>query len=73
MLSVYYITRNTLYLTCKGKSRAYCAAEKRAGPLAAGAARYALTRLLGRRKGRSYGAFRGALDFWRGRMGRMQS
>ena len=72
MLSVYYITRNTLYLTCKGKSRAY-ARLKAAGPLAAGAARYALTRLLGRRKGRSYGAFRGALDFWRGRMGRMQS
>lgn len=71
MLSVYYITRNTLYLTCKGRSRGY--ARRRAlGPLVTGAARYALTRLLGRRKGRSYGAFRGALDFWRGRMGRMQ-
>ncbi|PWM59932.1 MAG: hypothetical protein DBX91_04995 [Subdoligranulum variabile] len=72
MLSVYYITRNTLYLTCKGKSRAY-ARRKTVGPLLTGAARYGLTKLLGRRKGRSYGAFRGALDFWRGRMGRMQS
>lgn len=72
MLSVYYITRNTLYLTCKGKSRAY-ARRKAVGPLLTGAARYGLTKLLGRRKGRSYGAYRGALDFWRGRMGRMQS
>ncbi len=71
MLSVYYITRNTLYLTCKGKSKAY-ARVKTVGPLAAGAARYALTKLLGRKKGRSYGAWRGALDFWRGKMGRME-
>lgn len=70
MLSVYYITRNTLYLTCKGKSRLYCRART-VGPLLTGAARYALTKMLGRKKGRSYGAFRGALDFWRGRMGRM--
>ena len=70
MLSVYYITRNTLYLTCKGKSRLYGRA-KTVGPLLTGAARYALTKLLGRKKGRSYGAFRGALDFWRGNMGRM--
>lgn len=70
MLSVYYITRNTLYLTCKGKSRLYNRA-KTVGPLVTGAARYALTKLLGRKKGRSYGAFRGALDFWRGKMGRM--
>lgn len=71
MLSVYYITRNTLYLTCKGKSRGYI--RIRTLPvLIAGAARYALTKLLGRKKGRSYGAFRGALDFWRGRMGRME-
>ena len=71
MLSVYYITRNTLYLTCKGKSRGYIRA-KTLPVLIAGAARYALTKLLGRKKGRSYGAFRGALDFWRGRMGRME-
>lgn len=70
MLSVYYITRNTLYLTCKGKSRAY-ARRKTVLPLLTGAARYSLTKLLGRRKGRSYGAYRGALDFWRGRMGRI--
>ena len=69
--AVYYITRNTLYLTCKGKSKAYARA-KTVGPLAAGAARYALTQLLGRKKGRSYGAWRGALDFWRGKMGRME-
>lgn len=71
MLSVYYITRNTLYLTCKGKSRGYIRARTLPA-LIAGAARYALTKLLGRKKGRSYGAFRGALDFWRGRMGRME-
>lgn len=70
MLSVYYITRNTLYLTCKGKSAAYTRA-KTLLPLVSGAARYGLTKLLGRKKGRSYGAFRGALDFWRGQMGRM--
>lgn len=71
MLSVYYITRNTLYLTCKGKSRGYIRART-LPVLIAGAVRYALTKLLGRKKGRSYGAFRGALDFWRGRMGRME-
>ena len=71
MLSVYYITRNTLYLTCKGKSRAYekC---KTVLPLITGAARYALTKALGRKKGRSYGAYRGAVDFWNGKMGRME-
>lgn len=71
MLSVYYITRNTLYLTCKGKSALQIRA-KTLPVLISGAARYALTKLLGRKKGRSYGAFRGALDFWRGRMGRME-
>ena len=71
MLSVYYITRNTLYLTCKGKSALQIRART-LPVLISGAARYALTRLLGRKKGRSYGAFRGALDFWRGRMGRME-
>ena len=71
MLSVYYITRNTLYLTCKGKSKGYIRART-LPVLIAGAARYALTKLLGRKTGRSYGAFRGALDFWRGRMGRME-
>ena len=71
MLSVYYITRNTLYLTCKGKSRLYRRA-KTLPVLVAGAARYTLTKILGRKKGRSYGAFRGALDFWRGKMGRME-
>ena len=71
MLSVYYITRNTLYLTCKGKSAAY-AKLKTILPLLTGAARYALTQLLGRKKGRSYGAFRGAVDIWNGKMGRMK-
>ena len=71
MLSVYYITRNTLYLTCKGKGAAY-AKLKTILPLLTGAARYALTKLLGRQKGRSYGAFRGAVDFWNGKMGRMK-
>ena len=72
MLSVYYITRNTLYLTCKGKSRAY-AKCKTVLPLLTGAARYALTKALGRKKGRSYGAYRGAVDFWHGKMGRMET
>ena len=49
MLSVYYITRNTLYLTCKGKSAAY-AKLKTILPLLTGAARYALTKLLGRKR-----------------------
>ena len=71
MLSVYYITRNTLYLTCKGKTPAQIRA-KTLVPLVTGAARYALTKALGRKKGRSYGAYRGALDFWRGKMGRME-
>lgn len=71
MLSVYYITRNTLYLTCKGKSRAY-AKRKTVLPILTGAARYALTKALGRKKGRSYGAYRGAVDFWHGKMGRME-
>ena len=71
MLSVYYITRNTLYLTCKGKSAAY-KKWKTILPLVTGAARYALTKALGRKKGRSYGAFKGALDFWNGKMGRME-
>lgn len=71
MLSVYYITRNTLYLTCKGKSALQIRART-LPVLISGTARYALTKLLGRKKGRSYGAFRGALDFWRGRMGRME-
>ena len=71
MLSVYYITRNTLYLTCKGKSALQIRART-LPVLISGAARYALTKLLGRKKGRSYGAFRGALDFWRGKMGRME-
>lgn len=45
MLSVYYITRNTLYLTCKGRSTAY-ARLKTILPLLTGAARYALTKRL---------------------------
>lgn len=49
MLSVYYITRNTLYLTCKGKSAAY-KKLKTVIPILTGAARYALTKALGRKK-----------------------
>lgn len=71
MLSVYYITRNTLYLTCKGKTPMEIRLRTLL-PLLTGAARYALTKALGRKKGRSYGAYRGALDFWRGKMGRME-
>ena len=49
MLSVYYITRNTLYLTCKGKGAAYA---KLKTILPSSPARHAtpLTKLLGRQK-----------------------
>ena len=49
MLSVYYITRNTLYLTRKGKSAAY-KKLKTVIPILTGAARYALTKALGRKR-----------------------
>ena len=58
-------------MTCKGKSRAY-AKRKTVLPILTDAARYALTKALGRKKGRSYGAYRGAVDFWNGKMGRME-
>lgn len=72
MLSVYYITRNTLYLRCKGKS-ALVTRWLTLCQLVPGALRYGLTKLLGRKKGRSYGAYKGALDFWKGKMGRMEN
>lgn len=70
MLSVYYITRNTLSLRCRGRSAAYRAA---AGLLAAakGGACCLAAAALGHRKGRSYGEWRGAVDFVKGRTGRM--
>lgn len=70
MLSVYYITRNTLYLTCRGKSAAYrrLAAAK---AVAVGGAKCLLAALAGHWHGRSYGQWRGAVDFARGKMGRM--
>ena len=42
-ISVYYITRNTLYLTCKGRSTTQAETIL---PLLTGAARYALTKRL---------------------------
>lgn len=70
MLSVYYITRNTLALQCRGRSNAF---RRLAGTLTAikGGVCCLAAAALGHRKGRSYGEWRGAVDFLRGRTGRM--
>lgn len=70
MLSVYYITRNTLTLRCRGRGAAH---RRLAGTLAAlkGGACCLAAAALGHRKGRSYGEWRGAVDFLRGHTGRM--
>lgn len=72
MLSVYYITRNTLYLRCHGlppRQRRHIAAAA----LAQATAQYIAARLCGRAKGRSYGHYLGAHDFAAGKMGRIES
>lgn len=69
-LSMYYITRNTLHLRCKhvgALQKFLCGLSV----LIPGAVRYLATRLIGRPKGRSYGIYCGALDFLKGRTGRM--
>ena len=70
MLSVYYITRNTLTLRCRGRSTSF---RRLAGTLAAlkGGACCLAAAALGHHKGRSYGEWRGAVDFLRGKTGRM--
>ena len=70
MLSVYYITRNTLTLRCRGRSAAF---RRLAGILAAlkGGLCCLAAAALGHHKGRSYGEWRGAVDFLKGRTGRM--
>ena len=68
-LSMYYITRNTLTLRCRGAGAPVRWARGLA-VLLPGAVRTALTRLIGRPKGRSYGICMGALDFLRGVTGR---
>ena len=70
MLSVYYITRNTLTLRCRGRSAAF---RRLAGTLAAlkGGLCCLAAAALGHHKGRSYGEWRGAVDFLKGRTGRM--
>lgn len=70
MQSVYYITRNTLYLRCRGRTALYrwCLGTKE---VLFGAVAYAAAALLGHRRGRSYGHWRGAVDFMRGRTGRI--
>ncbi len=70
MLSVYYITRNTLYLRCRRCSKVYCWALG-LKELVLGGASCAAAALLGHRRGRSYGRWRGAVDFLHGRTGRM--
>ena len=69
-LSMYYITRNTLHLRCKHVGvlqKFLCGLSV----LIPGAVRYLATRLIGRPKGRSYGIFRGSLDFLKGQTGKM--
>ena len=69
-LSMYYITRNTLHLRCKHVGvlqKFLCGLSV----LIPGAVRYLATRLIGRPKGRSYGIYCDALDFLKGRTGRM--
>lgn len=68
--SIYYVTRNTLRLANGGKPR-WRQAAAGLRELLPGAARYFGTRLLGRKKGRSYGIYRGALDYLQGKTGRM--
>lgn len=70
MLSVYYITRNTLTLRCRGRSAAF---RRLSGTLAAlkGGLCCLAAAALGHHKGRSYGEWRGAVDFLKGRTGRM--
>ena len=70
MLSVYYITRNTLALRCRGRSRAFRWGQAAKALLAGGASCLAAA-LLGHRHGRSYGRWRGAVDFAKGVTGRM--
>lgn len=69
-LSMYYITRNTLRLVYADAPRWRQIAAGMC-ELIPGAVRYAGTRLLGRKKGRSYGIYRGALDYLQGRTGRI--
>ncbi len=71
MLSVYYITRNTLYLTCKGRSTAY-ARLKTILPLLTGAARYALTKALGRKRDAATARSEVPWTSGTGKMGRME-
>lgn len=70
MLSVYYITRNTLYLRCRGRSKMYRLALGVKEVLLGGVSS-ATAALLGHRHGRSYGRWRGAVDFIKGKRGRM--
>lgn len=72
MLSVYYITRNTLYLRCRGRSKMYCWALG-LKELVLGGASCSAAALLGHHRGRSYGRWRGAVDFLHGRTGRIPS
>lgn len=70
MLSVYYIIRNTLALRCRGRSAAFRLAAGLAAALKGGVCCLAAA-ALGHHRGRSYGEWRGAVDFLKGRTGRM--
>lgn len=69
MLSVYYITRNTLYLRCRGRSKAYRWALG-CKELFLGGVSCTMAALLGHHYGRSYGRWRGAVDFMKGETGK---
>ena len=71
MLSVYYITRNTLYLRCKGRAKPYRWLLG-AREVTLGAGSCAVAALCGHRYGRSYGHWRGAVDFMLGKTGRIE-
>ncbi len=62
MPSVCYITRNTLYLHCRGWAKAYCWALGTREVIFGGISRV-VAALLGHHHGRSYGRWRGAMDF----------
>ena len=72
MLSVYYITRNTLYLKCRGRSESYRRFQA-AKAVVRGAVSSFAAALLGHKKGRSYGYYCGAKDFAKKRTGRIDS
>lgn len=71
MLSQYYITRNTLYLQSRSQPPGIVRARGLAQMLLGGV-KCITAGLFGHRRGRSYGQWRGALDFLQGKKGKMR-